>query len=199
MRYQAQRTEFFVTSDNFLPIYPLKTRKIKILKKWKKHLEILSFYKTVAKIRIVCYTALEIWHVTDLFFILDYFLPFYHPNSLKNDNFKKFEKNTWRCYHFTKVYQKLWSYGILFLRCGTWQRHDRGNWYFSFWVIFCPFTPLTAQKIKISKQWKKNHLEISSFKTSVPKIMIRWCRVPKKWCATDGQIEKVTHRGGCPT
>ena len=77
--------------------------------------------------------------------------------------------------------------------------HDRGNWYFSFWAIFCPFTPLKAQKIEISKQWKKNHLEISSFKTCVPKIMIRWCRVPKKWCATDGQMEKVTHRGRCPT
>ena len=27
--------------------------------------------------------------------------------------------------------------------------HDRCNCYFSFWAIFCPFTPLTAQKIKI--------------------------------------------------
>ena len=41
----------------------------------------------------------------------------------------------------------------------------------SFWTVFCPFTPLpplTAQKMKISKKWKK-HLEISSFYTSVPK------------------------------
>ena len=30
LRYWAQRTEFFVILDNFLPIYPLKTRKIKI-------------------------------------------------------------------------------------------------------------------------------------------------------------------------
>ena len=27
--------------------------------------------------------------------------------------------------------------------------------YFSFLAIFCNFTPLTAQKIKISKKWKK--------------------------------------------
>ena len=30
--------------------------------------------------------------------------------------------------------------------------HDRRNCYFSFWVIFCPFTPLTAQKIEILKK-----------------------------------------------
>ena len=36
--------------------------------------------------------------------------------------------------------------------------HDRCN-YFLFWAIFCPFTPLIAQKIKILKKWKKT-LEI---------------------------------------
>ena len=45
-----------------------------------------------------------------------------------------------------------------------------------FWAIFCHFTPLTTQKIKILK--KKNHLEISSFHTSVPKIMIIYYNVP---------------------
>ena len=33
LRYRTWRAEFFVILDNFLPIYPLKTRKIKILKK----------------------------------------------------------------------------------------------------------------------------------------------------------------------
>ena len=65
-----------------------------------------------------------------LFFILGYFLPFYTPNNLKNQNFKK------------KV---------------------------------------------------KKHLEISSFYTRVPKMMIRWCMVPEIWYATDGRMdEKVT-------
>ena len=45
-----------------------------------------------------------------------------------------------------------------------------------FWAIFCHFTPLTTQKIKILK--KKNHLEISSFHTSVPKIIIIYYNVP---------------------
>ena len=51
---------------------------------------------------------------------------------------------------------------------------DRWNHYFSFWAIFCPFTPLTAQTIKVKKKREKC-MEISSFYTCVPKIMIRSC------------------------
>ena len=36
---------------------PLTTRKIKILKNWKKILEISSFYTSVLKIMIICYTV----------------------------------------------------------------------------------------------------------------------------------------------
>ena len=54
--------------------------------------------------------------------------------------------------------------------------HDRYNCYFSFWVICCPFTPLTAGKIKISKKFK-NCLEIL-FYTNVPKLMIICYTVP---------------------
>ena len=75
------------------------------------------------------------------------------------------------------------------LYCSWDMAHDGCNCYFSFWAIFCPFTPLTAQKMKISKKWKK-HLEISSFYTCVPKIMIRWCTVHKKWCATDRRTDR---------
>ena len=53
---------------------------------------------------------------------------------------------------------------------------DKCN-YFSFWAIFCLFTPLTAQTIKILKKWKI-HLEIS-FYIYVRKIMTRWCMVPE--------------------
>ena len=65
--------------ENFLSFWtifctftPLKTRKIKILKNWKKHLEISSFYKSVPKIMIICYTVPWIWHVTDLIVILHF-------------------------------------------------------------------------------------------------------------------------------
>ena len=45
---------------------------------------------------------------------------------------------------------------------GSWDmKHDRQN-FLPFWTIFCPFTPLTTWKIKISKNWEK-HLEIYHF------------------------------------
>ena len=53
-----------------------------------------------------------------------------------------------------------------------------------FWVIFCPLTLLTTQKIKVLKKWKKN-LEILSFCTHVPQKIIIWCMVPKIFSATD--------------
>ena len=93
--------------------------------------------------------------------------------------------------------KKTWSYHN-FIKCTKNHDHmlycswdmtcDRCNCYFSFWAIFCPFTPLTAQKIKILKKWKKC-LEISSFYICVPKIMIRWCTVPETWYVTDRQTD----------
>ena len=48
----------------------------------------------------------------------------------------------------------------------------------SFWVISCPFTLLTTQKIKILIIWN-NVLEILSLYTIVPKLKISWCLVPE--------------------
>ena len=44
---------------------PIATQKIKTLHKWKKYLEI-SFYTSVTKIMITCYTVPEIWCMTDI-------------------------------------------------------------------------------------------------------------------------------------
>ena len=57
------------------------------------------------------------------------------PIATQKSKFWKNEKSAWRYHHFTQVYQKPWSYTILFLRYGTWQIN-----YFSFWAI--PGMPL---------------------------------------------------------
>ena len=95
----------------------------------------------------------EIWSATDRifchsgpFFAL---LPPYGPRKSK---FWKNEKHTWRYYHFTHVYHKWQSYDVWFLRYGA---CDRQN-FLSFWTVFCPFIPLTAQKTKTLKNWKKD-------------------------------------------
>ena len=46
------------------------------LKKWNKHLEILSFYKSVPKIMIICYTVPEIWCMMDVIVIFHFVLFF---------------------------------------------------------------------------------------------------------------------------
>ena len=47
------------------------------------------------------------------------------------------------------------------------------------------------------KKWKK-FLEISSFWTCVPKIMITWCTVLEIWCATDGRTGHGVHWRASP-
>ena len=68
------------------PPPPLTTQKIRIFKKWKKLLEILSFY--IILLYDVCFLSYGGWQ-TGLFVIFDHILPFYLHNNLKNQNFKK--------------------------------------------------------------------------------------------------------------
>ena len=56
---------------------------------------------------------------------------------------------------------------------------DGCDCYVLFWAIFCPNTPPTAQKNKIEK--KNECMEISSFYTSVTKIMIICYTVPERY------------------
>ena len=76
--YEARQTEFFAILGYFLPFY----QKIKILKKWKKFLEILSFTQVYHK-----YQSYDIWFLryqlqqTVFFVIFGHFFPFYPPNS----------------------------------------------------------------------------------------------------------------------
>ena len=110
------------------------------------------------------------------------FCPFTLLTAQKNQNFKKMKKT----HGDIIILHKCTKNHDHMLYCSWDMACDRCNCYFSFWAIFCPFTPLTAQKIKIFKKWKKT-LELSSFYTGVRRIMIRWCTVPEKWCERDGR------------
>ena len=119
---------------------------------------------------------------THVISIIDFglFFPFYPSNSPKNENFKKKTKkpsgDTIILHNCTKSY----DYRLYY----SWDMvHDTCNFYFSFWAIFCPFTP-DSPKNENLKKWKKR-LEISSFYTIVPKVMIRGYIVPEIWCMTD--------------
>ena len=157
-----------------MPFYPQN------FEKWKNLLEISLFYTCVPKITIIWCMVPEIQSETGRIFC--HFGPFFAlsaPWQLGKSKFWKTEKNAWRYYHFTHVYHKWQSYDVWFLsiECNE-------QIFLSFWTIFCPFTPLTTQKIKILKKWKK-HLEILSFYTCVTKIRIICYTVPEIWRMTD--------------
>ena len=124
------------------PFTSLAAQKVKISKQWKKPMEISSFYTSVPKIMIIRYTVPEIWRMTDVIaiFILGYTFPFFLPNSPKNENFKTMKKRLGDIilHKCTKNHDHI-------LYCYWDMTRARCNCYFSFWTIFSPFTPLTAQ------------------------------------------------------
>ena len=83
---------------------------------------------------------------------------------------------------------------IILHKCVPWQPHD--VWFLRYRVLWTecfvildhlfalPPPHLTAQKMKITKKWKKQ-LEISSIYLSVLKIMIIDYTVPQIWRMTD--------------
>ena len=84
---------FFFHFELFFALLPPKQpEKSKLKKKEKKHLEISSFYNSVPKIMIKCYTVPEICHVTDvIIFHLGHFFPF-TPLSVWKIKIKKKKK-----------------------------------------------------------------------------------------------------------
>ena len=125
-------------------------QKLKFGKIVKKLWEILSFYTCVPSIKIIRCMVPEIWNSIDKIF----FVILGNFNTLKNENIKR-EKTPGDIiilHNCTKNHDHMLYYSWDMARVAC-------NCYFSFWAIFSPFIPLTAQKIKISHT-KKKHLEV---------------------------------------
>ena len=65
--------------------------------------------------------------------------------------FLKKRKGSWRCHHFTYVYQQSWSYDAY----TSWDMERDGHNFFVISDLFCPFAPLITWKINILKIWRK--------------------------------------------
>ena len=130
-----------------LYLTPLTVQKMKISKKWRSAWRYHHFTQVYQK--SWSYAILFLWCVTGVIVILFWaiFLPFYPNNSPKNENFKKNEKKPRDIIilqNCTKNHDDMlyWSWHMA---------HDKCN-YFSFWPIFCTFTPITARKVKLFKK-----------------------------------------------
>ena len=81
---------------------------------------------------------------------------------------------------------------IILHKCVLWQPHD--VWFLRYWVLWTEcfvildhlfaLLPPNSPKNENNKKWKKQ-LKISSFYSSVLKIMIIGYTVPQIWCMTD--------------
>ena len=99
--------QFFVILGNFLLFDPLNKPISQNFEKKKKAQEILSCYTCLAQMTIIWCTVPEKWSATDIIFCR--LIHFFFFNKKK----KRKEKHAWRYHHFTKVYQKSWSYATV--------------------------------------------------------------------------------------
>ena len=121
----------------FSPFTPLTIQKIEILKKWKKLLE-YHLHKCTINYSQMIYGSWDInCNRRILFVIFGYFLPFYPSNIPKNENIKKMKETPGDIiilHNCTKNHDHR-------LYCSWDMVRGRCHSYFSFWAIFCPFTP----------------------------------------------------------
>ena len=120
LRYEAQRTEFFVILDHFLPFYPPNNPKNPKFWKMKKttgdNIILHVYYK---------WQSYDAWFLRDRVRRTDFFLslwtifyPFTLLTTQKNKIVKQW-KSAWRYHHFAQVRQKLWSHDVRFQRYGA--------------------------------------------------------------------------------
>ena len=127
------------------------------------------------------------WNImcnTEFFVILGHFLLFHPLTTQKIKVLKNWlMHNKWQSYDLCIF---LFCHFLLFyppnnpedhMMYGSWDmEQDKQIFFFSFLVVFCSFTTL---KLQNQNFWKKDKtLEISSFYTRVPKVMIICYTVP---------------------
>ena len=122
----CNRHNFFVILGHFLIFYHPNSPKNE-----KKHLEI-SFFKSVPKLMIICYTVPEIWCVRDVtIFHYGLFFALSPPSTAqKIKNLKNMKKTQEISSFYTSTPKICYSWDIV---------HDGCNCCFSYWAIFCPF------------------------------------------------------------
>ena len=144
--------EFLSFWTVFCHFTPLTTRKIKILKNWKKHLEILSFYTYTINDNHMTYGSWDMKRDRQDFLSFWTIFCFLTPLTTQNIKTLKKWKKFWRYYHFTHVDHKWQSYNVWFLRYEEWQTE-----FFVILNCFLPFYPTNNSK---NQNFEKNEKKV---------------------------------------
>ena len=162
---------FFVILSQFLPFYPTSNPKNQNFEK-KKHLKIPSFYTSETKNHdYMLYCSWDMAHDRSIF-LFSFSAIFCSSTPLTPQTMKISKKKKKKGLEIISFYARVPKIMII---CYTVPE----IWHVTDVIIifnFRPFfaiLPTNSPQIKISKNWKKKHLKISSFYTCVPKIMIR--------------------------
>ena len=164
--WDAECDRIFLILYHFCPFTPLKTLKCKILKKQTKKqtnaFRYHHFTQVYHKWQYMIFGSWDMKRHRQMFLSFGPFFALLLHHWHWKLKFGKKLKELVALSFYTCEYHMMY---------GCWDiRHD-GKSFLSFWAISWPLTIPTIQKIKILKKWKKL-LEISSFYTSAPKIMI---------------------------
>ena len=91
------------------------------------------------------------WDINWIFGHFVLFFALLPSNKMKNQNFEKLKKTPGDIIilHMSTINEN-------YMMCGSWDMECDRQIFFSFWTIFWLFyTPITTQRIKILKNWKK--------------------------------------------
>ena len=183
----------------FCPLTHLKTPKTRILKKWKNLLKISSLY--TQKIVIIRCMVLEIWSETDSIF--GHFGPVFEDHMMygswdmvcNGHNFCHY--GPFFC-HYTPLMTRIikilikWKKhlemvlfyicvpSIMIIWCMVPEIRSATDRIFCNFGLFFALLPPNDSESQNYEKMKKS-LDIPSFYTCVPKIMITWCTVPETW------------------
>ena len=150
----CDRCAYFPFWTSLCPFTPLTAQNMTIKKKMEKTLEILSFYTSASKIRIICYTVPEIQCVTDVIVIFHFGLFFAHlpPNSPKNENSKKMKKESLEMSSFHTSVRKIMitCYTVIEIR------HVMNVTIIFYCRLFFALLPPNSPKNENFKKMKKN-------------------------------------------
>ena len=143
----------FCHSGPSFAIFPLnQPKKSRFWKMKRKPGDILILYKCIINDNHMMYGSWDMvrngCHFYFLFWAI--FCPF---TSLTAQKFK-IGKQWKKALKISSFYNSDTKNHVHMLYC-SWHMARDGCNYFSFWTIFCTFTPLTAQKIKIEIKWRK--------------------------------------------
>ena len=129
----------------FALLHPLTTWKIKILQKWKKHLEISLFYTFVPSDNHMMYGS---WNKEyNRKFFLSFWTVFCPFTPLLTTQTIKILKR-WKKTPGDIIILHMCTINDNHMIYGSWDMEHNSQNFLSFWTIVCSFTLLTMQKIK---------------------------------------------------